>query len=146
MEKFLTQEGPVKIMGLLSFSLASMFLLFMVTVSSASFQQAQALPDPFSSSHVVAMLDSASNGYSNFLTQNLIAPAARDYGFVGDDVAFVADNAGPQILQLAGLQNLGQSNVAYAQKPQVAGASTQNVDSPYYPGNPGGVFSVFFGN
>jgi hypothetical protein len=146
MEKFLTQESPAKVMSLLAVSLTSMFFLFMVTVSNASFQQAQALPDPFSSTHVVAMLDSASNGYANFLNQNLIIPAHRDYGFVGDDVAFVAQNAGPQIMQLAGLQNLGSYNVAFAQKPQVAGASTVNVQSQYYPSSSHGVFSLFFGN
>ncbi|MDR3642018.1 MAG: hypothetical protein P4L74_00115 [Candidatus Doudnabacteria bacterium] len=143
MDHFLTHESPGKVVSLLGASMVSMLFLFMVTISNASFQQAQVLPDPFASSHVVAMVDIASNSYSNFINQNLIAPAGRDYGFVGDDVAFIADNAGPQIMQLAGLQNLGAARMAYAERPQVAGAYTQ---SPAYQSHSQGVFSLFFGN
>ena len=103
--------------------MASMFFLFMVTASGASFQQAQPMPDPFAPSNVVAMLDSASSGYSNFMTQNLIAPASDQFAFIGQDVAFVADNAGPGFASLTGMQNLGSSHVAYSVQPEVAGAS-----------------------
>lgn len=145
MEKFLTHESPTKVMSLLGVSLASMFFLFMVTVSNASFQQAQVMPDPFSTTHVLAMVDNVSSGYSKFLNQNLITPASQDYAFVGDDVAFVADNAGPQIMQMTGLQNIQAEALALAAKPQVAGASTVALESAYYPHSQG-VFSLFFGN
>ena len=144
MEKFLTQESPAKVMSLLGGALASMFFLFMVTASGASFDNAQAMPDPFASQNVVAILDVTANSYNNFLQAYLIQPATEQYAFVGDDVAFIVDNAGPQIAQLTGFSNW--SNKVALLEGQVAGASTKNVVSDYYPAHKGGVFSLFVGN
>lgn len=147
MDKFLTHETQGKVISLLGAALVSLMFLFAVTVSNAGFQGVQnPLPNPFASAKVVAVLDNVSNSYSKFLYANLINPLGQQYAFVADNVSFVADNAGPQIIQMAGLQNLAESQTAYAMKPQVAGASTQVVYSQYYPSSSGGVFSLFVGH
>ncbi|MBI5530431.1 MAG: hypothetical protein HY918_02935 [Candidatus Doudnabacteria bacterium] len=140
----MTQETPGKVFSLLGAAFASMFFLFAVTTSNASFEKMEVpFPDVFAPSQVVATLDSVANGYSNFVYANLINPAKQDYAFYADNVSFVAEEAGPSLLQIAGLQGLSSPSIAHAENGQVAGASDKIVYSKYYPSS-GGVFSVFF--
>jgi hypothetical protein len=144
MNKFLTEESPAKVMSLLGVALSSMFFLFAVTVSSPGFgvQQQNPFPDPFAPAKVMAVLDNTSNSYSNFLNAYLFEPAGQQVAFLQDNASFIADNAGPQISQMLGL-----NRVAQAYSPGVvAGASTQVVYSDYYPASGGslGVFSFLF--
>ncbi len=132
----MTQETPVKVFSLLAVALTSMAFLLAITISNASFSEAQPLPDVFGPTNAMAVLDNVSNSYSNLLYANFINPAAEQYAFYGDNLAFIAQNAGPQILQLAGLQGLGQAPAAA--RAQVAGAFTQlpsvQVESPDHGG------------
>ncbi len=142
---FLTQENPGKILSLLGTACASLLLLFVVTASNASFERVEnPLPDVLAPAQVVAALDSAASGYSDFVYANLINPAKQDYAFYADNVSYVAEEAGPSLLKVAGLQGLANTNVALAENnSQVAGASTSVVYSKYYPSEDG-VFSIFY--
>ncbi len=122
MTKFLTQETPAKVMSLLSLSLASMFFLFAVTLSNASFSQVQnPLPDPFAATNITRVLDVASNSYSNFLYANLINPTQAEYAFVAGNVAYVGQNAGYEIAELS------SPIYASASQGQAAGAAAELV-------------------
>ena len=131
----LTEETPGKVVGLLGSALASMAFLFMVTISNASFQGAQVtVPDPFAPQNVVAVLDTVSKGYSNFLDANLFKPAAQEVAFVQDNVNWVIDNSDQQIVASLGLNALvtAQSSQANAVAPKVAGAFTSTASSQNY--------------
>ncbi len=70
---FMTQETPAKIFSLLGAAMFSMFLLFAVSATNASFDRTEtALPDMFNPSSVMAVLDSISNSYSKFAQANLL--------------------------------------------------------------------------
>ncbi len=123
MTRFLTEETPGKVTALLGTALTSMFFLFAVTVTNASFQQVEKpFPDPFSPVKVVAVVDQTSGSYSKFLYANLINPGVEEYAYFGDSISYIADNAGPQIMQITGLQKLADARAAYLDRPQVAGA------------------------
>lgn len=118
----MTQETPAKVLSLLGVSLASMFFLFAVAFTNASFERQQiAFPDPFNSDKVMAELDSAANSYSRFVSVNLIQPGEQSYAILQDTVAYVIDNADYQILAYTGLTPL----VEPEQQPKVAGAYIQ---------------------
>jgi hypothetical protein len=107
----MTEETPTKVMGFLGAALMSMAFLFVVTATDASFAGTKsAMPDPFAPQHVVAVIDSAANGYSGFLTAYLFQPAQSDYayftGSVKDDSSWVLDNTDTQIVAMAGLSDL----------------------------------------
>jgi hypothetical protein len=141
----MTQETPGKIFSLLGVAMFSLTLMFVVTVSDASFDKVyNPLPQIASPTQVVSALDFASNAYSKFIYANLINPAEQQYAFVSDNVGFVADNAGPQLMAMAGLEG---SSVHSAQ-PQVAGASTEIITSNLYPSSGGGfgLFSLILGS
>jgi len=114
-------------------------------MGDASFDKVYSpLPQVASPAQVMSMLDYASNGYSKFLYANLITPAQQEFAFVSDNVGFVAQNAGPRIMQMAGLEGTGSQ----AAQPQVAGASTRAVTSDLYPSSGGGLglFSLILGS
>lgn len=118
----MTQETPGKIFSLLGVAMASMFFLFAVTVSNASFSQVeQPLPDVFGPQHVVSLLDNVSSGYSQFLAENLFAPLHQDLAVYHDNLAWVIDNSDYAILNALGIEQLAELPAA---KSQVAGAQT----------------------
>ncbi len=138
--KLITNETPVKVLSLLGLAVTSMFFLFAVTVTNASFEQTEnPFPVAFAPEQVVAVLDSTANSYSAFLQENLFSPAKKDFAMYADTASFIAENSAPQILHYAGLE--GISN--YGRGEQVAGASTERVVSKYYPSE-GGAFGLFF--
>lgn len=135
----MTQETPAKVFSLLGAAMFSMFLLFGVSVSNASFNQTEvALPDVFSPSNVVAVLDNVASSYSNFVDENLIQPGQQSFAIAQYNLAYVIDEAGPSILAITGFDS--QVNPS-SSAPQVAGAFTQvsdhsvgggfNIDSLY---------------
>lgn len=116
-------------MGLLGAALLSMSFLFAVTFSQASFSQVyQPLPDVFAPANVVASLDQVSHDYAIYVQKTFIARAQSDYALAADNIAFIAQEDGPQFAYMLGLSGSSQS----APQPQVAGASTQINYSPYY--------------
>ncbi len=145
--KFLTEETPGKIMGLLGTAMVSMFFLFAVSVSNANFTQTEkSIPVAFSPEQVVAVLDSTARGYNNFLDENLFQPAQNSYAVYQYNLAYVIDEASPSILAMTGLSGLVDPGQTPQAKPQVAGESTKVVYSKYYKSTDGGVFTLFFGN
>jgi hypothetical protein len=141
----MTQETPAKVLSLLGISLVSMAFMFAVTISNASFTQVyNPVPDIFGPSKVVAALDNVSNSYSNFVYAQFVRPEAPEYAMAADNLAFIGQNAGSQISNFLGL---GQQNV-YADRPEVAGESTEIVTSNLYPSSGGGMglFSLLLGN
>jgi hypothetical protein len=138
----MTHETPEKVLSLLGAALVSMAFLFAVTVSNASFTQVyNPPPDIFGPAKVMAVLDSVSNSYSNFVYAQFVRPEAPEYAMAWDNLAFVGQGAGSQIAGALGLGNVG-SPVS-----QVAGASTVDVISKYYPSSGGGpgMFSLLIG-
>jgi len=133
---FMTEESPVKVVSLLGVAMTSMFFLFAVSFSNANFRSTEnPFPDPFSPASVMAVLDSVSNSYSNFVYDNLINPATAQMSMVSDNVAYIADNAGPQLMAMTGLSGIQQAQVALTQSSgQVAGAFTQVAANKYYSG------------
>lgn len=143
MNQFMTQETPAKVCGLLGAAVASMFFLFAVTLTTSN---QVPFPDPFAPEHVVAALDNVSSGYAMFLDRNLFEPASAQYQFVADNVGFVADNAGPGLASLMGLQGSSEVAQVATAPPEVAGASDQVVRSQYYPVSSGAsMFSFLLG-
>lgn len=141
---FLTQETPGKVFGLLGASFVSMFFLFAVTVSNASFERMETpFPDVFAPSKVVAVLDNVASNYSQFVFANLVNPAKQDYGFYADNISYIGQEVGPVLLKVAGLQGLSSSKVAYFESGQVAGSSDRIIYSKYYP-HQEGAFSIFY--
>lgn len=142
--KIITEETPGKVFGLLATAFASMFFLFAVTVSNASFEKMESpFPDVFGPTNVVAVLDNTASVYSEFVYTNLINPATQDYAYYSDTVSYIAEEAGPALLKVAGLQGIGTTKVALAEQGQVAGASDTVAYSKYYPSSDG-VFSIFY--
>ena len=146
--KFLTEETPGKVMGLLGTAMVSMFFLFAVSVSNANFTQTEKpIPVAFNPDQVVAVLDNAASGYDKFLNDNLFQPAQNSYAVYQYNLAYVIDEAGPGVLAMTGLSSFADATAGAAPaRPQVAGDSTQVVTSQYYKESSGGVFSLFFGN
>ena len=144
---FMTEETPVKVMSLMTAALTSMFFLFTVAFSTASFQGVQqAMPDPFAPAKVVAALDNVSNSYAMFVDKYLINPAQSEYAYISDNVNFVAENVSPSLMAFAGVQE-SSAHMAMAPSGQVAGESTQVVESKLYPSqSTAGIFSVLLGN
>ena len=122
---FLTEETPAKVVSLLGVALTSMAMLFVFTATNASFSGTmQSIPDPFSSTKVVAVIDNASADYSNFLAANLFQPAEQSYAMAADNVSWIGSNAKDSVVAMLGLPQPVQS-VAVAQTPfhgRVAGA------------------------
>lgn len=122
----MTQETPAKVFSLLGAAMFSMFFLFAVSATNASFTRTEsALPNIMAPENVVAALDSIANSYSNFLEANLIQPAEQTFAFVQDNVNYIMDEAGPSILTYTGLSSLAEAVTSSAQ-PQVAGAFTEH--------------------
>ena len=144
-KEFMTQETPVKVLSLLGTAIASLFFLFAVTVSNASFEKMETpFPDTFAPANVMAMLDTTANSYAKFVEVNLVKPGQQDYAFYADNISYLADEVGPVLLSVSGLQGLADAQVAAASAPgQVAGASDQIVVSKYYPSSEG-AFSIFY--
>jgi len=125
---FFIQETPAKVLSLLGTAMFSMFLLFGVTFTNASFERTEnIMPDVFSPANVTAMLDNVSSGYSNFVQQTLLVPLQQDYALAQDNIAFIIDEAGPSILAFTGLEGLAQYDRENSVTPQVAGAYTEPV-------------------
>src|SRR5436853_402745 len=91
------EETPAKIFSLLGVSMFSMFFLFAVATTNASFEGADnTLPDIFAPQNVVSILDNVSNSYSNFVSAYFINPAKQDFALAYDNIAFIAENVAPQ--------------------------------------------------
>lgn len=121
-EKMMTEETPGKVFGLLGAALASMFVLFVVSSTNASFagtEAGMALADPFNPDKVMAELDGAAAGYSQFLTQNLFQPVQADLAFYTDTGRWIIQNADMAILNSLGLESFAQIDSG---QPRVAGA------------------------
>ena len=142
----MTQETPAKVFSLLGAALVSLSFMFAVTVSNASFTQVyNPVPDIFAPAKVMTVLDKASNSYSNFVYAQFIRPEAPGFAMAADNLAFIGQEAGPQLSSLLGLK----AQNAYAYRPEVAGASTQVIVSKYYPASSGGgpgLFSLLLGS
>ena len=132
MTKFLTEETPAKVIGLVGTAMVSMFFLFAVCVTNANLNRTEsAFPDPFNPANVVAALDNASNGFSNFVAANLVEPAQNSYAVYQYNLAYVMDNATPSIIKYTGLTTLAELPQA-ADAPQVLGASTSQASGQSY--------------
>lgn len=131
----MTKENPRQVIPLLAVAMVSMFVLFVVTMTNASFSQTETtFPDPFAPQKIVAMLDNASSGYSQFLTAYLFQPAQTDLAFYSDNAKWVIDESADPILAMTGLTDLASvqyyENLERAQQaPKVAGAYTQSYQS-----------------
>jgi len=136
----MTEETPVKVLSLLGVALVSMSFMFAVTVSNASFTQVyNPVPDIFAPAKVMAVLDNVSNSYSNFVYAQLVRPEAPEYAMAADNLAYIGQEAVPQISNYLGLD----TQKVYAIRPQVAGASTEVIISKYYPATSGGGLGLF---
>jgi hypothetical protein len=126
----MTYETPGKVITLLTMAMVSMFALFVVTVTNASFSGAETpFPDPFAPQKVVALLDNVSHNYSQFLAENLFAPTKADFALYHDNASWVIDESADSVLAITGLSDL--ASVQYYQNldqarytPRVAGAYT----------------------
>ncbi len=91
MTQAMTQETPLKVLLLTGTALFSLAFMFAVSATDASFSGTrQALPDPFASASVVAAVDQAAAGYSQFLTANFIEPVASQYSVYADNIAWIS--------------------------------------------------------
>ena len=125
---FLTQETPAKVFSLLGAAMFSMFLLFGVTLTNASFTGTETtLPDIFAPVNVTASLDNIANSYSKFVYANLLDQASQDYALAADNISFAIDEASPAILHYTGLSQLGQYEHQNKFLAKVAGAHTEKV-------------------
>ncbi|PIR96614.1 MAG: hypothetical protein COT92_00120 [Candidatus Doudnabacteria bacterium CG10_big_fil_rev_8_21_14_0_10_42_18] len=126
LSKFLTDEAPGKVAGLIAASLFSLAFLFAVSASDAGFRGTSAsLPNVFSPEKVVAVADTAVGFYSNFLTVNFIQPLVGDYRIYGENLAWLSRQSG--LTNFFGLEGTAQTSLAYqpaiaAGQGQVAGA------------------------
>jgi len=121
MDKFLVQDTPAKVMGLLGASLFSMALLFSVSASNASFEGMEySLPDPFAPAKVVSVIDSVAASYSSALT-SFIAPAREAVAIHTAEIGWIYEQAAAPVSQALGLNSEPQA--------RVAGAFTQNQSS-----------------
>ncbi len=124
---FLTQETPAKVLSLVGASLFSMFFLFAVSNTNASFTGTESsLPDIASPARVMSVLDNAANSYSNFVDAYLVKPGVESYAFGKDNLDYIIDEAGPQILAISGFDSLvDQPSSQASSAPRVAGAYTE---------------------
>ena len=132
-------------MGLLGVALTSMFFLFAVATTNANFSNAEnPFPNPFSPDKVMASLDNVANSYSNFVA-DMSTPMVQSLAILQDNVHYIIDNSDEQILAITGLSSLAQVPQDLPANSQVAGASTQQVYSSYYPSSEGGfnIVSLF---
>ena len=132
----MTQETPAKVFSLLGVALTSMFFLFAVSATNASFTQTEkTFPAIFNPEVVVLSLDTAANNFSKFVETNLVAPGMQSYAIGQDNINFIIDEASPQILAYTGLSQLAEveSSISSNLESQVLGISTQVVESEYYP-------------
>ena len=126
----MTQETPAKVFSLLGTAVFSMFFLFAVASTNASFSKTETtLPDAFSPNNVMAFLDNVSSSYSNFVDANVVEPAQDSYAIAKYNLDYIIDEAGPSILAYTGLSGLAEVPTA---QPQVAGAFTQAASSQNY--------------
>jgi len=124
-KEYLIEETPEKVMSWLGVALSSLFLLFMVTLTNASFSgMERPIADPFSPAKIMATVDRVSNSYSEFLNAYLFQPAAQDVAFYRDNIHWVIDNSDMQILSAVGLQSLARVDDESLSAPRVAGAYT----------------------
>ncbi len=131
-------------MSLLGTAIASLFFLFAVSISNASFERMeQPFPDVFAPVKVVSVLDTAASGYSKFVYANLVLPAQQDYAFYADNISYAVAEASPAFMEMAGVSMPSVAQAMYQPRAQVAGASDQIVVSKYYPQSEG-VFSIFY--
>ena len=126
---FLTEETPGKVLTLLSASLLSMGFLFAVTITNASLQSSQALPNPFGPSQVMASLDIVSHDYAMFVNQQA-QPMEQSLAVASDQFAWIGDNAAQPIVHALGLQplvayNNYQAPALTVTNSRVAGAFTE---------------------
>ncbi len=142
----MTEETPAKVMSLLGVALVSMAFTFAITVSQASFTQIyNPIPDTLSPQNVMAFLDTTSNSFSNAVYKNLVEPEKPGFAMAVDNMSYIGQEVGPQLLSFVGLSGSAEGQVS---APQVAGASTQIVESEYYPSSGGGLglFSLLLGS
>lgn len=146
----MTEETPAKVFSLLGVALTSMFFLFAVSVTNASFEKTETtFPTAFNPEVVVATLDVAANSFSKFVQTNLVEPGIQSYAIGQDNINYIIDEAAPDILAYTGLTELAEVSTQTGEVyvPQVAGASTQIVESKYYPAQGDvGLFSLLIGN
>jgi len=130
---FLTQESPGKVLSLLGASLFSLFMLFGISATNASFSKTEfSLPDPFGPANVVSALDNFANSYSKFVEVYLVQPGQQSYAVYTDNLNFVIEEAGPSILAITGFDALVEVGSSTNQG-EVAGAFEQVVVSELYP-------------
>jgi len=129
LEKFL-KETPAKVMTLLCVAMASLAFLFVVSATDASFTGTPvSVPSP-SPDKVMAVLDSASAGYSRFLQANLFTPVEQSVAMTTDNVSWIASNAAVAL----GVQNDSQTAPVVS---RVAGAHiVAPASSPAQPAAP----------
>jgi hypothetical protein len=103
----MTQETPAKVFSLLGTALFSMAFLFAVTLSNASFTQVyNPLPNPLAPANVMAMVDNVSHDYAMFVQTDLVNPGQQSYAMAADNIAFIGQNAGPQLMSMTGISGL----------------------------------------
>lgn len=146
----MTEETPAKVFSLLGVALTSMFFLFAVSATNASFEKTEiAFPTTFNPEVVVAVLDTTANSFSKFVQTNLVQPGIQSYAIGQDTINFIIDESAPDILAYTGLTQLAVVDTTQTVNavPEVAGASTQIVESEYYPAEGDmGLFSLLIGN
>ena len=124
----MTEETPAKVFSLLGVALTSMFFLFAVTATNASFTQTEkSFPTTFNPENVLAVIDSAASGYSKFIGTYVIEPERYSFAVMQYNLNYVIDEASPAILALTGLTALAEINPTHlAPRSQVAGAFTRS--------------------
>ena len=122
------EETPTKVLSLLGVALTSLAFLFVVSATDASMSGTLAhVPDPFAPEQVVAVIDTAASGYSQFLAINLFTPAQQDFAFAADNISWIGNNAKDGALAMLGISQQAPAATAIAQgrvAGQVAGAQT----------------------
>lgn len=155
--KLLTEETPGKVAGLLGASVFSLFLLFAVSTTNASFNGSEShFPSPFDPENVVAMLnsnpfspenvvafvDNATAGFASGVHVAITGPAGESFAFMNasfhDNWAWIQNetDVDRDIVRMAGLGDLLweepalQVRVAYGRQPApVAVASEAPVET-----------------
>lgn len=126
-------------MALVGACMFSLTLLFAVSATGQGFYGSEtALANPFSPDNVMAVLDSTSHGYSNFVAANITEPFVNSMNVLAysckENLAFVFDNSSDKILAMAGMSDLVWTEptpIAHPafkslDKAQVAGAFIRN--------------------
>jgi hypothetical protein len=129
MKEFLHEETPGKILSLLGAAMFSLAFLFTVSVSEASFSGSYvSLPDPFGPESVVATIDHAAAGYSDFLYAAVLNPTEQDLNEAVDAVAWIWEESRDEVVVALGLD--GVRGVYQDTTGAVAGAYTSIADQP----------------